>query len=96
MNIADVVPKRDRPLKNLARHPSDDLMSFVALVLRQPRRYPYDQQARLHDCQSCGEKTCVAIPCIMVDGVPFLSGLPGNVLSVETYPQISVTSTERT
>ena len=38
MKIANVVPKRERPLKNLLRHPSDDFMLLVSLVLCQDWR----------------------------------------------------------
>ena len=82
MKIANVVPKRKRPLENLVRHPPDNFRSSVALMLRQPRCYTYGQQASLHDCQSRHAQPCVAIPCVMGDGVPFLAGLPGSALSV--------------
>ncbi len=82
VKIANVAPKRERPLENLVRHPADNFRSSVAFMLRQRRRYPYCPQAGLQDCQSRREQPCVAIPGVTVDGVPILAGLPRNALSV--------------
>ena len=82
MEIANVVPKRERPLEDLVRHPADNFMFFVALVLRPRRRYTYSQQAGLQDCQSRHKQRCVAVPGVKVDGVPFLAGLPVSAVSL--------------
>ena len=66
MEIANVVPKWERSLENLLRHPSDNSLSFVALVLCQDRCYPYCQQTRLHDSQSRHEQPYVTIPDVIV------------------------------